>query len=129
MQIFNISTLPYCCFVPPANLTDCCAATGLSPCRYKAQCQTPNQTFPLTFTSEEKLLVKDMTGFWASFAANKDAQPTGGRKIWPPYMYIDEADGAKSSTMQLDSELEVLRGFKDTDCEFWEREQRRRRDL
>ena len=71
-----------------------------------------------------------MTTASHSFAATKEegAQPTGGRKPWPPYMYRDdEAAGAKSSTMQLDSELEVLRGFKDEDCQFWERERRRRR--
>lgn len=109
----NYSTLPACCFVPAANLTSCCAATGIPPaaCSYTAQCQTPNDTFPLLFTAKEKPLVRDMTNFWASFAANDDAQPSGGRKPWPVYMYRDdEATAAKSNTMQLDVELEVSSG-------------------
>ena len=48
-----------------------------------------------------------MTQFWASFAANDVAQPTGGREAWPAYMYRDDATAAKSNTMQLDIELEV----------------------
>jgi hypothetical protein len=107
---FNYSTLPECCFVPPANLTACCAATSIHPaaCSYAAQCQTPNDTFPLLFTPEEKMLVHDMTNFWASFAANDAPQPSGGRKAWPMYMYRDDdATATKSNTMQLDIELQV----------------------
>ena len=48
-----------------------------------------------------------MTQFWASFAANDVAQPTGGREAWPAYIYRDDATAAKSNTMQLDIELEV----------------------
>ena len=106
----NYSTLPLCCFVPPANLTACCAAASIHPaaCSYTAQCQTPNDTFPLLFTPEEKMLVHDMTNFWASFAANDAPQPSGGRKAWPVYMYRDDdATGAKSNTMQLDTDLQV----------------------
>jgi hypothetical protein len=86
-------------------------------------------TFPMKTRHRKETQQKDHRSSH-SFAATKEegAQPTGGRKPWPPYMYRDdEAAGAKSSTMQLDSELEVLRGFKDEDCQFWERERRRRR--
>ena len=105
----NYSALPLCCFVPPANLTACCATTSIHPsaCSYQAQCKTPNDTFPLLFTPEEQLLVRDITHFWASFAANDVAQPSGGREAWPAYMYRDDASAAKSNTMQLDVELEV----------------------
>ena len=41
----------------------------------------------------------------------------GGR----PYLYRDEATGQASSTMQLDVELTLQKNFKDSDCEFWER--------
>ena len=38
-----------------------------------------------------------------------------------PYLYRDEATAQASSTMQLDVELTLQKNFKDSDCEFWER--------
>ena len=68
----------------------------------------PLSTFPL----------RDLARKW-----RPNTRPLRQECVWGgrPYLYRDEATGQASSTMQLDVELTLQKNFKDSDCEFWER--------